>query len=205
MRHSWLSRSKFFPIAVASLVGGSALDLIGTYVYQPDFQYENNPIYAFLRQHGYSPGWPEVIAAKLGVCVIFAIGLRQFLRKRRDYYRPRPSSFREFTTHFFFGRPLPWLQTFYRIPRFLPTLIYFVAVCSLSGPYCAFLGYDNLAGKYGWRSLGGFWLGSTWIHYGVIIWAVLASAWLCWDMWRDYQDTDDTDQDDTSVQTEAAA
>jgi hypothetical protein len=191
----------FFPAVVASLVVGNALDLIGTYVHQPGFQHENNPIHAFLRQHGYSPGWPEVIVAKLGLCVIVAIGLRQFLRRRRDYYPP-PGSFREFVTRFFYGRSLSWLQTFYRMPRFLPVLLFCLAVCSLSGPYFAFLGYDNLAGEYGWRSLGGFWLGATWINYGVIIWVILSCTWLCWDMWRDSQSIP---QDDTSAQSEVAA
>jgi hypothetical protein len=127
----------FFPLVVASLVAGNAFDLIGTYVYQPHFQHENNPIHTLLRRHGYSPGWAAVIAAKLGVCIVFAIGLRQFLRKRRDYYRSPPASFREFITQFFYGRPLGWLQTCYRIPRFLPTLLFCFAMMSLAGPYYA--------------------------------------------------------------------
>jgi len=188
----------FFPIVVVSLVAGNAFDLIGTYVHQRDLQHEGNPIYSFLRRHGYSPGWPEVITAKLGVCVICAIGLRQFLRRRRDYYRPPPAPFREFITHFYYGRPLGWFQTFYRLPRFLPTLLGFFAILSVAGPYYAFLGYDNLAAEYGWPSLGGFWVGSLWVDYGVVIWAIFAFAWLCWEMWRDSQGTY---RSDTRVQT----
>ncbi len=192
----------FFPIVVASLVAGNAFDLIGTYVHQPDLQHEGNPIHAFFRRHGYSPGWPEVIGAKVGVCIICTIGLRQFLRKRRDYYRSPPASFREFITQFFYGRPLGWFQTFYRIPRLLPTLLGCFAIWSVAGPYYAFLGYDNLAAQYGWPSLSGFSVGSLWVDYGVLIWVILACAWLCWDMWRDYRDIY---RDVTRVQSEVAA
>jgi hypothetical protein len=202
MRRSWLSHSTLFPVAVAVLVAGNAFDLIGTYVYQPDFQHENNPIHALLRRHGYSPGWPEAIVAKLLVCVICAIGFRQFLYKRREYYLGSRASFREFITQFFYGRRLPWLETFYRVPRFLPTLLFCLAICSLAGPYFAFLGYDNLAAQYGWPTLSGFWVGSTWVDYGVVTWVVLTCAWLCWEMWRDYQDTF---RDDARVQSEIVA
>ncbi|MBI5801877.1 MAG: hypothetical protein HZA92_14295 [Verrucomicrobia bacterium] len=178
----------FFSLVVVSLVAGNTFDLVGTFVYQPDFQHEANFIYVFLKRHGYSPGWPEVIAAKLGVCVIFVIGLHQFLRRRRDYYCPSPVTFREFITQFFYGRPMTWFQTFYSIPRFLPTLLCCAVVCSLGGPYYAYCGYDNLAAEYGWRILGGFWVGWLWIDYAVWNWALLAFAWLCWEMWRDYQD-----------------
>lgn len=201
MRRSLLSRPMFFPIVVASFVAGNALDLIGTYVHQPDFQSEANLIYSFLKGHGYSPGWPEVITAKLVMCVICATGLRQFLRRRRDFYCSPAATFREFITHFFYGRTLLWLQTLYRIPRFLPTLLGLFAVWSVGGPYYAYLGYDNLAAEYGWRSLGGNWVGSVWIDHGLILWAILGSVWLCWDLWRDYRDIY---RDDT-VQTKVVA
>jgi len=46
------------------------------------------------------------------------------------------------------------------MPRFRPVLLLGFAIWSLAGPYYAFLGYDNLAEEYGWRSLGELWLGS---------------------------------------------
>jgi hypothetical protein len=188
MSNSWLSRPLFFPVVVASLLAGNAIDLIGTYVHQPEFQHEGNVIYGLLKSRGYSPGWPVVIAAKSAVCVIGAIGLHRFLRKRRTYYRHPSATFREFITQVFYGRPLTWFETFYRIPRFVPTVLGCFAVFSVGGPYFAYLGYENLAGEYGWPTLGGFWIGSLWIDYGVIIWVFSAITWLVWDMWRDYRE-----------------
>jgi hypothetical protein len=102
MSRSSLSKAWFFPFVVTALFAGHAFDLIGTYGYQPNFEYESNPIFRIARRLGYTPSWPTVILIKTGICVVCAIGLRQFLGERRRYYRAPPTSFRQFITHFLY-------------------------------------------------------------------------------------------------------
>jgi len=163
---SWLEHPSFFPGVVSTLIVGHAFDLVGTYAYQPNFEHEVNPIYITLKPYGLTLSWPKVIAAKTVYCVLTVCALVFALRKRRRYYPDSTGSFRESFTHFLYGRPITWSETLYRSPKsFVPTLLFVFIAISFSGFYGAYLGYDNLAAKYGWPSLGGFYIGRYWIDY----------------------------------------
>ncbi len=188
MRGSWFDRSWFFPAVIASFVAGNAFDLFGTYLYQPDFEHESNPLYILLKPYGLKLNWPAVIAGKAGVCVICALGLALFLERRRRYYPERPATFRELMTHFFYGRPLGWIESCFKLPRtWTPTLLVIAPIASLGGPYYAYLGYGNLASKYGWWQLGGFWSGRFWWDYGLFVFLTIVIIGFVWLLWQDFQ------------------
>jgi ABC-type Fe3+-siderophore transport system permease subunit len=188
MRRSWFDRPWFFPSVIAGFVAGNVFDLFGTYVYQPDFEQEVNPLYILLKPYGLRLNWPGVIAGKAIVCGLCALGLALFLGRRRRYYPEHPASFRVLMTQYFYGRPLGWIESCYKLPRsWIPTLLAAAAVSSLAGPYYAYLGYANLASKYGWWQLGGFWYGRFWWNYGLFIAMTLAIVAFCWLLWRDFQ------------------
>src|ERR1700730_2907070 len=94
MRRSWFDRPWFFPVVVTSFVAGNAFDLFGTYVYQPHFEHEANPLYITLQPYGLRLNWPMVIVGKALICVVAAYGLSLFLKSRRRFYPERPSTFR---------------------------------------------------------------------------------------------------------------
>jgi hypothetical protein len=170
------------------LVAGHALDLIGTRIAQPQFEHEGNPIYLTLRPYGLRLNWPLVIACKATLCLVAAVGLRAFLVRRRRYYPERVDSVRELVTSFIYGRPLSWLETLYKLPRSVtPSVLTVLAWCALSGPYYAYVGYDNVASLYGWPQLGGFWVGRYWIDWGGLVWMAVLVPWFCWQLWRDFR------------------
>jgi hypothetical protein len=188
MRDSWFSRSLFYPAVLSSFVAGNAIDLVGTYVYQPHFEHEANHLYVLLQPYGLRLTWPMVITGKVIVCLACAGGLRLFLIRRRRYYPEQSATFREFLTTFIFGRPLGWIESCFKLPRSLePSFVAVAAVWSFGGPYFAYLGYGNLASHYGWWQLGGFWAGRFWVDWSTIIWLVIAIAIICWQLWRDFQ------------------
>jgi hypothetical protein len=194
MRRSWFDRPWFFPVVMASLVAGNAFDLFGTYVYQPDFEQEANHLYTLLKPYGLRLNWPMVIAGKAIFCGLCGLGLALFLKRRRRYYPERPATFRVLMTQFFYGRPLGWIESFFKLPKsWLPGLLGVSVVVSLTGPYYAYLGYANLASEYGWWRLGGFWYGRFWWDYGIFIALTLATATFCWLLWRDFQAGDSFD------------
>jgi hypothetical protein len=129
-----------------------------------------------------------VITGKVIVCLLWASGLRLFLSRRRRYYPRHPATFRELIAHFFYGRPLGWIESWYKLPRSVaPSAMTLGAVLSLGGPYFAYLGYQNLAAKYGWWQLGGIWAGRYWLDWGLVVWMSLAIIWFCWQLWPDFQ------------------
>lgn len=183
-RSSFLASPKFFSFAIVFLVAGHAFDLLGTYLAQPNFEVENNVLYRWLVTNDYKPGWPEVIMAKTVFCLFFGWTLRLFLIRRRAYYPPPGANLREFLTTFFYNRSLPWMQTLYSFPRdWRPTLLFCGAVIALSGLYPLYLGYSNLAWKYGW------WRMSNDYVVGISV-ATCAVAWLIRELWRDYHTLD---------------
>jgi hypothetical protein len=189
MRKSWHAHRFFWPIAVTAYVLGNAFDMVGTYINQPHFEHEGNPIYLFLKSHGYTTGWAEAILGKSFCCVLAAVGLRQFIRRRRTYYPPAAVNFGKAVGCFFYGRSHRWYQTFYRLPRLSRLLLGYLAWESLGAPYYVYLGYDNLTGKYsGLPKWDWFYVGSVWVApYLVLgaIWYAMTLAWLVWDTWRD--------------------
>jgi len=188
MQPSWLDRPWFYPIVVATFILGNAFDLFGTYIYQPDFEYEVNPLYVALKPYGLRLNWPLVIAGKILICALAAAGLFLFLRLRRRYYPAQPTTFRAFATHFLYGRPLAWTECNYRLPySATPAVLTLLAIWCLSGPYLAYLGYGNLASKYGWWQLPGFSVGPYWVEWILIIWVPLSFAFLFWLLWDDVQ------------------
>jgi hypothetical protein len=194
MRGSWLDRSWFFPVVIASLVAGHAFDLLGTYLYQPDFAHESNHLYTLLKPYGLRLNWPLVIAGKAVFCGLWALGLALFLKRRRQYYPKRPATFRVLMTQFFYGRPLGWFENFFKLPRsWTPGLLGISVIVCLGGPYYAYLGYANLASKYDWWRLGGFWYGRFWWDHGLFIALALDIALFCWLLWRDFQAEDLSD------------
>jgi hypothetical protein len=194
MRGSWFDRPWFFPAMIASLVAGNAFDLFGTYVSQPNFEQEANPFYVLLKPYGLRLNWPAVIAGKVIFCGLCALGLALFLGRRRRYYPERPASFRVLMTQFFYGRPLSWFETCYKWPRSLvPSLLAAAPLVGLAGPYYAYLGYGNLASKYGWWQLGGFWYGRFWWDYGLFVFFPIAITLFCWLLWRDFHAGDAPD------------
>ena len=124
MRGSWFDRPWFYPAAIASFVAGNAFDLVGTYVYQPHFEHESNPIYLTLQPYGLRLSWPMVIAGKAIVCLLCAYGLHLFLILRRRYYPQHRGTFRELITHFIYGRPLVWIESCFKLPRSLAPSAY---------------------------------------------------------------------------------
>ena len=189
MNGSYFDRPWFYPAAIAILVAGHAFDLFGTYVYQPHFEHEVNPIYLTLRPYGLTLNWPMVLTGKTLICLLSAWGLYLFLRRQRLYYPRYPATFRELITHFIYGRPLGWIESGFRLPRsVVPTVLTLLAAEALSGPYLAYLGYGNLASKYGWWQPGGFWAGRYWIDWAVLIWVPLVFSGLGSQLWRDFQD-----------------
>lgn len=188
MNSSWLDRPWFFPVAVGSALVGHAFDLMGTYQYQPHFEHEANPLYVALQPYGFRLTWPLVIAAKLVVWLVGAVGLALFLRRRRAAYPPPPATFREFLTGYFYGRPLTWAESFYKFPRSLgPAVWATLALFCLSGPLYLYFGYGNLAARYRWWHPGGFQVGRYWFDWGFVAWAVVAIPAFGWLLWRDYR------------------
>jgi hypothetical protein len=98
---SLLSNPAFLSGAVAVLILGSILDLLGTYIAQPHFENESNPIHSFLTRRGIDLGWPGAFLGKALYCIVFAYALRLFLIQRNALYPARGANFREFITHFF--------------------------------------------------------------------------------------------------------
>lgn len=188
MQRSWFDRPWFFPAVMAVFIAGNAFDLIGTYIYQPDFEFEANPLYLLLKPYGLRLNWPGVIAGKVAVCMLCGLGLAWFLGRRRRYYPRWPASFREFFTHYFYGRPLGWVESCFKLPwSLVPSLLAVAPVLALAGPYYAYLGYQNLASKYGWWQPGGFWYGRFWWDYGFFIGFAFAMASFCWLLWQDFR------------------
>src|SRR5262245_19873290 len=139
---SWLDRRFFFPVVAIVLFFGHAFDLVGTYVYQPKFEHEVNPIYLSLKPYGLTLNWPMVIAGKAIFFVLTVVGLWVFLRRRRRYYPSEASTFREMFSYFLYGRSISWIEMLYRWPYSLtPTLLFVLASMSFAGPYYACLGY----------------------------------------------------------------
>jgi hypothetical protein len=189
MRRSWFDHPWFFPAVIASYAAGNAFDLFGTYLNQPNFEYEANHLYVLLKPYGLRLNWPAVIAGKAIICGLCALGLALFLGRRRRYYPERPATFRELITHFFYGRPLGWIESCYKWPRSLtPSLLAIAAVVCLAGPYYAYLGYGNLASKYGWWQLGGFWSGRFWWDYGLFVFYPIAIAGFFRLLWLDFRE-----------------
>jgi len=188
MRTSWLDRPWFYPIVVASFILGNAIDLFGTYLHQPNFEHEANWLYVTLKPYGLRLNWLLVIAGKTLICVLAPAGLLLFLRLRRRYYPAQRTTFRAFATHFLYGRPLGWTECNDRLPHSAtPAVLTLLAIWCLGGPYLAYLGYGNLASKYGWRQLPGFSIGPYWIEWILIIWVPLSIAFLFWLLWDDFQ------------------
>lgn len=185
-----LSRPYFFPLVAATLLLGNAADLVGTYINQPNFEHEGNPLYRWLTGLGYEIDWPEVIAGKASFCLAGLWALRLFLGGRRRYYPSTPMPFREFTTTFLYGRPLSWLETSYRWPaRWQPFLLTIGAVAALSGPYMAYLGYQNLANHYDWWRMPYFFVGQLAVNSLLIPATLLTCAFVAWLLWDDYRFT----------------
>jgi hypothetical protein len=189
VRTSWLGCPAFVPAAAMTLLLGNALDLLGTRAAQPNFENEANVVYQALKSHGIAVGWPAVITAKLAVTVLFVLGLCLFLRLRRRYYPPDGCGFREFITTFLYQRPLGWVETLYRLPRNIrPSLLFAAAGAALSGPYYAYLGYENIAVDRGWWVAPSFHIGPVWVDGFVIPYTLAVAAWLSYQLWLDYRD-----------------
>ena len=201
MAGSWFDRPWFFPTVIAALIVGGAFDLFGTFIYQPDFEHEANPISLTLRPYGLRLNWPMVIVGKALVCIVCACGLRLFLKRRRHYYPPHGGNFRESITYFFYGRSLGWFESLYRWPRSLtPAALSILAIWSLGGPYFTYLGYGNLASKYGWWQLGGIWVGRYWIDWSLPLWLSVECSFLFWQLWRDFQAVPSLEDSPTRVE-----
>ncbi len=185
-RSCWLTWPPFFLFTVTTLFIGHAFDLWGTYVAQPNFENEANWIYTFLKPYGFVLTWPLVIATKLVWCVAVSIGLIVFLTHRRKYYPIQAESFREFITHYFYGRSLTWFETTFKLPRFAPVGLFLFAFAAISGPYFIFLGYDNLAVQDDLWRFGGIWLGRYWLDWSGIYWTMAATGIVFWLLWRDF-------------------
>lgn len=187
MRGAILAQPWFYPTVMITFVIGNAFDLIGTYISQPNFEYEGNWIYVTLKPYGLRLTWPLVIFGKTLLSVVVAAILAVFLKTRQQYYPSAGGSFREFFTHFFYARTLSWWQTNYTLPRIKPVFLYAFFYLSLAGAYFAVLGYENLAGKYSWWWLGGVWLGKYWLGWSVVAQFLLTiplSFWLLFDDYR---------------------
>lgn len=185
---SLLAAPLFFPWVVAILIIGNACDLLGTYIGQPHFENEANPVHNFLLSHGYYFGWPGAILGKTLVCLLFAWGLRLFLVHRHQYYPPSNIPKGKFLSAYLYGRPLILVQQLYSLPRNYRPGFYFIgAACALSGPYSIYLGYENLAVTYGWWRMPFFILGQNWIDSGAIVFVLLIVFWLKQQMWNDSQ------------------
>lgn len=187
MRGAILAQPWFYPTVIVSFMIGNALDLVGTYISQPNFEHEGNWLYVTLKPYGLRLTWPLVILGKVLVSVFVAAFLALFLKTRQQYY-PRPGvSFREFVTNFFYARTLSWWQMNYKIPRIKPALLWAIFSLSLGGIYYAVLGYENLAVKYHWWWLEGFWLGKYWLGWSSLAYVLLAIPLSLWLLFDDYQ------------------
>lgn len=188
MPRSWFDRPWFAPAAIAASFAGNAFDLWGTYLHQPRFEHEANPLVVALEPYGYRPTWGPVIAAKLALWLAGSVGLVQFLRRRRGYYPDPPANFREFLTHTFYGRKLGWAESFVKAPRSIgPAVWATLAMLCLSGPYFAYLGYGNLAAERGWWRPGGFAAGRYWFDWGQVAWLAALFPGFAWLLWRDFR------------------
>lgn len=171
-----------------SMVLGNALDLVGTYIAQPHFEYEANPLFRFLLAHGVYTGWPGAILGKTIFCLFFTWAVLKFRDKRRIFY-PKPGlDFREFITTFIYGRVLTWAETFYRWPKRLQSsLLSIGAIVSLSGPYSGWLGYENIASQWGLWHPKDYSIGSIWIDPLLFPYVLAVMAWFILLLWNDYQ------------------
>jgi hypothetical protein len=202
MRRSCLSQSMFFPIVVASLVAGNAFDLIGTYVHQPDLQHEGNPIHSLLRRHGYSPGWPKVIAAKLAsassarlVCASSCAGAVTTTAHRSHRFE---SLLRTTSTADRWDGSRRSTASLAFVPRFLAASPFGLWAALTIHSWATTIWLGSMAGPVS-AAFGSARCGlTTESSFGLFS----PSLGLCWDMWRDYQDIH---PDDTGVQTEVAA
>ena len=190
MRGAILAKPWFYPTVLITFVIGNALDLIGTYVSQPNFENEANWIYVTLKPYGLRLTWPLVVTGKILLSVFVAAILAVFLKTRQQYYPSAGGGFREFFTHFFYTRSLSWWQTNYTIPRIKPVFLYAFFYLSLGGAYFAVLGYENLAVKYSWWWWGGVWLGNYWLGWSIVAYALLAIPLSLWLLFEDYRKLD---------------
>ncbi|MFN9719688.1 MAG: hypothetical protein ACK58L_13390 [Planctomycetota bacterium] len=189
MRKSVLEQSWFYLAVIFSFAAGHCIDLLGTWLYQPDFEHEVNPLYLTLKPYGVRPTWTVVICGKVLTVLLAVISVYYFRSYRRACYPDSGGDFRSFTTHFFYGRVLTWKEALWRIPLVRPTLLMILMSWSLGGPYYAWLGYENLAYKYGWWTLGGFWIGSYWFTWGLFICVATVLPMCLLLLFRDYQFT----------------
>ena len=187
MSNSWLAHPRFFLVTMTALVLGNLFDMAGTYLCQPHFEAEGNPIHLMLARRGYAVGWVVVVTAKMAWCLFCGLGMRQFLRRRHVFYPACAPSFREFIGHFFWGRPLSWLETFYRVPRFLPSMLSTVAIIYLLTPIFFYDGYANFASKYGWWRLSGYWFRGFWIDSAVLIGVPSITGFFLFLIWQDFR------------------
>ena len=86
MRGAILAQPWFYPTVIVSFMIGNALDLVGTYISQPNFEHEGNWLYVTLKPYGLRLTWPLVILGKVLVSVFVAAFLALFLKTRQQYF-----------------------------------------------------------------------------------------------------------------------
>lgn len=187
-RASLMGHPAFFKLLLLILLLGHLADLAGAWLWPPTGSAARDPQLSLVAsRRAYDSGWSTIIIGKAIVCLLCGLGARQFLLLRHRWYPARGGSFREFITGLFFGAPMSWLESLFRVPKLN---VSFLAICLLgcwSGPYFLYLGYQYPAARYGWLWLGGAWWRGWWIDYGLLAWILPALGWVLYLLWDDYR------------------
>ena len=170
------------------MASAHAFDLLGTYLYQPDFEHEVNPIYRFLVSRGIDVGWREAILGKTMFTLVTGLMLWYFVKRRKRYYPASGSDFRVFITTYVYGRPLSWLQSLYCLPnKWGGFLLYPCGMMPFLSLYMFYLGYGNMAAKYGWPDIPSLRVGYDWLDLTMIVFASAVVLVPGWQMWIEYR------------------
>ena len=146
-------------IAVFGAIGES-LDVIGTYVAQPDLHAEGNPLAALLVYLTPALRWPVICAAKLAWLILGVMCLRRCITHAGLSLTANSSSLVAIIRAY--GRTGPE-RTIYR------NVVMTLGFCALLWLSAAYAGIENFAYHYSWWRPLGFTVHRLWIPVGVIV------------------------------------